>query len=126
MRMGLREERGFLQLGCDPGVGLGSTSYSELSGFAHDQRQLFVGGLVRHRGVGDGELHVGGAVVVDEARELRAADGQLAARAYVKVAMLDKDGKRLRTAQVMDALGVDPVSPPLPEGVLAWQASDYG
>jgi acyl-CoA thioesterase FadM len=54
------------------------------------------------------------------------ADGLLAARAYVKVAMLDGDGARLKSAQVVEALGLDATSPPLPEGVLAWQASDYG
>lgn len=54
------------------------------------------------------------------------ADGKLAARAYVKVAMLDRDGTRLASARVMEALEIDPVSPPLPDGILAWQASDYG
>jgi len=54
------------------------------------------------------------------------ADGQLAARAYVKVASLGKDRRRLDMARVMEALGHDPVSPPLPEGVLAWQQTDAG
>jgi acyl-CoA thioesterase FadM len=54
------------------------------------------------------------------------ADGSLAARAFVKVAMLDADGSRLESARVIEALGMDPVSPPLPEAVLAWQSSEYG
>jgi acyl-CoA thioesterase FadM len=54
------------------------------------------------------------------------ADGQLAARAYVKVATLDRDGARLPSETVIGALGVDTTSPPLPEGVLAWQASEFG
>ena len=54
------------------------------------------------------------------------ADGKLAARAYAKVAMLDTDGSRLKSERVLEALGADPESPPLPEGVLAWQASDFG
>jgi acyl-CoA thioesterase FadM len=59
-------------------------------------------------------------------QEFERADGTLAARAYVKVAAMDEHGKRLPSAQVMEALGVDPVSPPLPEGVLAWQSSEFG
>ena len=54
------------------------------------------------------------------------ADGALAARAYAKVAMLDSDGSRLRSAQVIEALGGAVKSPPLPEGVLSWQASEFG
>lgn len=53
-------------------------------------------------------------------------DGALSARAYVKVACLDQRGTRLPSARVMEALGLDPESPPLPEGVRAWQASDFG
>ncbi|MCW2927592.1 MAG: hypothetical protein JWM86_1560 [Thermoleophilia bacterium] len=54
------------------------------------------------------------------------ADGQLAARAFIKVAVLDGDGSRLPSAEVMQALGIDPVSPPLPEAIAAWQSSEYG
>lgn len=54
------------------------------------------------------------------------ADGALAARAYAKVAMLDTDGSRLPSARVLEALGISEVSPPLPDGLLAWQASDHG
>ncbi len=59
-------------------------------------------------------------------QEFLRADGKLAARAYAKVAMLDTDGSRLRSAQVIEALGAVPESPPLPEGILAWQSSDFG
>jgi len=54
------------------------------------------------------------------------ADGALAARAYAKVATLDSDGSRLPSERVIAALGIDPVSPPLPAGVVAWQASEFG
>ncbi len=54
------------------------------------------------------------------------ADGKLAARAYAKVAMLDTDGSRLKSERVLDALGADPQSPPLPDGVVAWQESEFG
>ena len=54
------------------------------------------------------------------------ADGQLAARAYAKVALLDERGKRLDTADALAALGVDPESPPLPDGIAAWQSSEFG
>jgi acyl-CoA thioesterase FadM len=53
-------------------------------------------------------------------------DGTLAARAYVKVAAIDEHGKRLDTARWMAAIGVDHPSPPLPDGVLSWQASEFG
>ena len=53
-------------------------------------------------------------------------DGKLAARAYVKVATLDEHGRRLESARVIEALGVDPQSPPLPDGVVAWQSSEFG
>lgn len=53
-------------------------------------------------------------------------DGSLAARAYAKVAMLDERGARLDSARVMGALGIDPVSPALPAGVVAWQSSEFG
>lgn len=54
------------------------------------------------------------------------ADGQLAARAYAKIASIDGDGKRLEMREVVEALGVDPTSPQLPDGIAAWQASDFG
>jgi acyl-CoA thioesterase FadM len=54
------------------------------------------------------------------------ADGSLAARAYAKVAMLDGDGSRLPSAQVIEALGGAPESPPLPEAIAAWQSSEFG
>jgi acyl-CoA thioesterase FadM len=54
------------------------------------------------------------------------ADGRLAARAYVKVAVLDGERQRVPIAHVAEALGVDPQSPPLPDGIVAWQASDFG
>lgn len=53
-------------------------------------------------------------------------DGQLAARAYAKVAVLDGDRQRLDSARVMHELGIDEPSPDLPAGVAAWQASDFG
>ena len=54
------------------------------------------------------------------------ADGQLAARAYAKVALLDEHGSRMDIADAFTTLGVDPVSPPLPDGVVAWQSSEFG
>jgi acyl-CoA thioesterase FadM len=54
------------------------------------------------------------------------ADGRLAARAYVKVAVLDGERRRVPIAQVVEALGADPQSPPLPDGIVAWQASEFG
>lgn len=54
------------------------------------------------------------------------ADGQLAARAYAKVAVLDRSGTRLDLAHVVEAVGHDPASPPLPPGIAAWQSSDFG
>jgi acyl-CoA thioesterase FadM len=54
------------------------------------------------------------------------ADGSLAARAYAKVAPLDAQGRRVDTALVVEALGLDPTSPPLPPGIADWQASDFG
>ncbi len=54
------------------------------------------------------------------------ADGQLAARAYAKVALLDADGRRLDPADAMHELGFAPTSPPLPAGVAAWQSSEFG
>jgi acyl-CoA thioesterase FadM len=53
-------------------------------------------------------------------------DGALAARAYVKVAAIDEHGSRLDSARVMAAIGVEEPSPPLPEGLLAWQSSEFG
>lgn len=54
------------------------------------------------------------------------ADGKLAARAYAKVACLDEHGTRLPIARVVEALGHVEGSPPLPDGIAAWQASDFG
>jgi acyl-CoA thioesterase FadM len=55
------------------------------------------------------------------------ADGKLAARAFAKVAMLDRDGTRLKSERVIEALGLDPAdAPPLPDAVASWQASEYG
>lgn len=53
-------------------------------------------------------------------------DGSLAARAYAKVTILDAAHKRIPAARVVEALGVDPESPPLPAGLVAWQSSDFG
>lgn len=53
-------------------------------------------------------------------------DGALAARAYVKVAAIDERGARIESARLMASIGVDEPSPPLPAGVLAWQASEFG
>jgi acyl-CoA thioesterase FadM len=53
-------------------------------------------------------------------------DGTLAARAYVKVAAMDEHGKRLESARMLSAIGIDEPSPPLPEGLLAWQSSEFG
>lgn len=53
-------------------------------------------------------------------------DGALAARAYVKAAVLDRDGARVPSAHLMQELGESPESPGLPEGLLAWQRSDHG
>lgn len=53
-------------------------------------------------------------------------DGTLAARAYAKIATLDSQGTRLPSERVIAALGMDPESPTLPDGVLAWQASEFG
>lgn len=54
------------------------------------------------------------------------ADGSLAARAYAKIAVLDRSGARLDPARVVEALGVDGASPPLPPGIAAWQSSEFG
>lgn len=54
------------------------------------------------------------------------ADGMLAARSYVKVAILDAERKRVDPATVIRALGVDADAPTLPEGVVNWQRSDAG
>jgi acyl-CoA thioesterase FadM len=54
------------------------------------------------------------------------ADGKLASRAYVKVASLDEHGQRLDMARVVELLELDPQSPPLPDGIAAWQSSDHG
>jgi acyl-CoA thioesterase FadM len=59
-------------------------------------------------------------------QEFLRADGKLAARAYAKVAMLDTDGSRLPSATVIEALGGASQSPPLPEGIATWQASEFG
>ena len=53
-------------------------------------------------------------------------DGSLAARAYAKVTILDRTGKRVEAARAIEALGLDPTSPELPEGIASWQASDFG
>lgn len=58
-------------------------------------------------------------------QEFERADGSLAARAYVKVAIMGREG-RLPSATVIEALGLDPTSPELPAGLLAWQQSDHG
>jgi acyl-CoA thioesterase FadM len=48
-------------------------------------------------------------------------DGKLAARAYVKVAILGADGRTLDPAEVVAAMGVDPTSPELPLDIERWQ-----
>lgn len=53
-------------------------------------------------------------------------DGSLAARAYAKVTVLDRRGTRVPAARVVEALGLDPESPELPESLVAWQATDVG
>lgn len=53
-------------------------------------------------------------------------DGALAARAYVKVATLGRDGSRVPSCTIVEALGLDTTSPPLPDGLLAWQRSEHG
>jgi len=53
-------------------------------------------------------------------------DGSLAARAYAKVTILDGAGSRVQAAHAIEALGLDPTSPELPEGIAAWQSSDFG
>lgn len=53
-------------------------------------------------------------------------DGALAARAYVKVAVLDRDGGRIDGGDVARALDLDPISPELPASLEAWRASDHG
>lgn len=52
------------------------------------------------------------------------AEGNLAARAYLKIAVLDEQRKRISTAPTVQALAPDVDTPPLPEGVRAWQLSD--
>lgn len=54
------------------------------------------------------------------------ADGQLAARAYAKVALLDQHGTRMDAPVVLRELGIDHESPPLPDGIAAWQSSEFG
>jgi hypothetical protein len=44
----------------------------------------------------------------------------------VKVASLDEHGQRLDMARVVELLELDPQSPPLPDGIAAWQSSDHG
>ncbi len=59
-------------------------------------------------------------------QQFERADGSLAARAYAKVTILDSSHTRIEAARVVEALGLDPQSPPLPEGVVAWQSSEFG
>lgn len=59
-------------------------------------------------------------------QQFERADGSLAARAYAKVTVLDESRSRVPAALVMEQLGVDPQSPPLPAGVASWQASEFG
>lgn len=59
-------------------------------------------------------------------QEFERVDGALVARAYVKVATLDRDGSRLPSARVVAELGVTGETPTLPDGLLAWQRSEHG
>lgn len=54
------------------------------------------------------------------------ADGTLAARAYAKVAVLDRDRARVAPSRVVSALGVARESPTLPDELLRWQSTDVG
>lgn len=54
------------------------------------------------------------------------ADGQLSAKAYAKIAMLDANGKRLSTATVLDAIREELTQPELPADILAWQQISAG
>lgn len=54
------------------------------------------------------------------------ADGLLAARAYVKAAVLDKRRTPMPPATVVAALDVDPVSPQLPSDITTWQQIEAG
>ncbi|MCW2971798.1 MAG: thioesterase [Thermoleophilia bacterium] len=54
------------------------------------------------------------------------ADGSLAARAYVKAAVLDKGRRPVAPREVVAELGADPTSPQLPNGITTWQQIDAG
>lgn len=49
--------------------------------------------------------------------------GELRARALVKALFMGKDG-RLKSNEVVSAGGFDTTSPPVPDGVRAWQAAE--
>ena len=54
------------------------------------------------------------------------ADGSLAARAYVKAAVLDKRRRPIPPADVVAALDADPQSPQLPSEITTWQQIEAG
>ena len=53
-------------------------------------------------------------------------DGKLAARAYVKVAVLGADRRTLDPSEVVAAMGVDATSPPLHPDIERWQEIEAG
>ncbi|MCW2961336.1 MAG: thioesterase [Thermoleophilia bacterium] len=54
------------------------------------------------------------------------ANGDLAARAYAKVAVLGPDRERVTPATHGAELGMDPVSPELPDSLQSWLRSEHG